>query len=116
MGYLVIKALISGAIIAIVSEVAKRSPSFGALIVSLPLLSIMGIIWLWHDTKDSERIAAHALATFWYVLPSLPFFVLFPIMLRNGFSFWASLGTGAAVTITLYFAMVVVLQRFGIAI
>ena len=64
----------SGIIIAIVSEVARRSPTLGALIVSLPLVSILGILWLWHDTGDAERIAAHAQSTFWYVLPTLPMF------------------------------------------
>ena len=58
MLYLTVKAVLSGVIIAIVSEVARRSPSLGALIVSLPLVSILGVLWLWHDTSDTERIAA----------------------------------------------------------
>ena len=81
MLYLTIKAALSGIIIAIVSEVARRSPTLGALIVSLPLVSILGIPWLWHDTSDAERIAAHAQSTFWYVLPTLPMFLLMPAML-----------------------------------
>ncbi|HXZ21133.1 MAG TPA: DUF3147 family protein, partial [Pseudolabrys sp.] len=60
MIYLAVKAALSGGIIATVSEVARRSPALGALIVSLPLVSILGILWLWHDTGDAERIAAHA--------------------------------------------------------
>ena len=71
MLYLAAKAALSGLIIAIVSEVARRSPTLGVLIVSLPLVSILGILWLWHDTSDAERIAAHAQSTFWYVLPTL---------------------------------------------
>lgn len=72
MGYLVLKAVISGVIVAAVSEIAKRSPALGALVVSLPLVSILAMIWLWRDTADPERIAGHAQATFWFVLPSLP--------------------------------------------
>lgn len=64
MLYLASKAALSGFIIAIVSEVARRSPALGALIVSLPLVSILGILWLWHDTNDPERIAAHVQSTF----------------------------------------------------
>jgi len=64
MLYLIIKAAISGVIVAVVSETARRSPSLGALIVSLPLVSILGMIWLWRDTADPERLAAHAGATF----------------------------------------------------
>jgi hypothetical protein len=78
MLYLTVKAALSGIIIAIVSEVARRSPTLGALIVSLPLVSILGILWLWHDTGDAERIGAHAQSTFWYVLPTLPMFLLMP--------------------------------------
>jgi hypothetical protein len=60
MMYFVIKCLLSGLIIAVVSEVAKRSPVLGALVVSLPLVSLLGILWLWRDTRDIERIADHA--------------------------------------------------------
>jgi hypothetical protein len=60
-----------------VSEIAKRSPAFGALVASLPLVSLLAIIWLWRDTGDTVRIANHAEATFWYVLPSMPMQRLF---------------------------------------
>ena len=68
---LAVKALISGLLAAIISEIAKRSPAFGALVASLPLISIMAVIWLWRDTGDSERIASQMEGTFWYILPSL---------------------------------------------
>ncbi|EKS34331.1 DUF3147 family protein [Afipia broomeae] len=92
MLYFIVKCALSGIIIAVVSEVAKRSPAFGALIVSLPLVSLLGILWLWRDTGDVARIAGHAESTFWYVLPSLPMFLVLPAMLRSGFSFWPSFG------------------------
>jgi hypothetical protein len=66
---------LSGVIIAVVSEVARRSTTLGALIVSLPLVSILGILWLWHDTGDAERIVTQAQSTFWYMLPTLPMFL-----------------------------------------
>jgi hypothetical protein len=112
--YLLVKALLSGLIIALVSEVARRSPGFGALIVSLPLVSIFGILWLWRDTHDPVRIAAHAQATFWYVLPTLPMFLLVPALIRGGWSFWAALGAGCALTILLYLGMVWLGPRLGI--
>ena len=105
MYYLLVKALLSGAIIAVVSEIAKRSPGFGALVASLPLVSLLGMIWLWRDTGDPVRMAAHAEATFWFVLPSLPMFLLIPIMLRQGFSFWVALVAGCALTVLLYLVM-----------
>jgi hypothetical protein len=114
MLYLALKALISGIIVAAVSEIAKRHPGFGALIASLPLVSVLGMIWLWHDQPDSENMAAHAGATFWYVLPSLPMFLLIPAMLRAGVPFWLTLVAGCAITIALYLAMTWIGPRFGL--
>ena len=114
MLYLVVKAAISGIIIAIVSEVAKRYPGWGALIVSLPLVSILGMMWLWRDTHDAGRLAAHAEATFWFVLPSLPMFLLIPLMLRQGISFWLALVAGCLLTIALYSTMAWIGPRFGL--
>ena len=87
MLYLLAKAAISGVIIALVSEIAKRQPGFGALVASLPLISILGMLWLWRDTHDTTRMATHVEATFWYVLPSLPLFLIVPALLRRGVSF-----------------------------
>lgn len=88
MVYLIVKAALSGIIIALASEVAKRHPGFGALIASLPLVSILGMIWLWRDKPDVPNMAAHVEATFWFVLPSLPMFLLVPRLLRQGVAFW----------------------------
>ena len=98
MLYLVIKAALSGILIAIISEVAKRYPGFGGLIASLPLVSVLGMIWLWRDRPDAMNMATHAEATFWFVLPSLPMFLLIPAMLRHGYSFWISLAVGCVLT------------------
>ncbi|HEX3895994.1 MAG TPA: DUF3147 family protein [Rudaea sp.] len=114
MFYLVLKALISGIIVMAVSEIAKRSPAFGALIVSLPLVSLLAILWLWRDTGDIVRIANHAEATFWYVLPSLPMFLALPYLLRNGMNFWLALGASCVLTVLLYFATVLIAARFGV--
>ena len=114
MLYLAVKAAISGIIIAIVSEVAKRNPGFGALIASLPLVSLLGILWLWRDKPDAANMAAHVEATFWFVLPSLPMCLLIPWMLRAGWNFWLAIGMGCALTITLYFGMTWLGPRIGI--
>ena len=114
MLYLAIKAGLSGIIIAIVSEVAKRYPGFGALIASLPLVSVLGMIWLWRDKPDVPNMAAHVEATFWFVLPSLPMFLLIPWLLRSGVSFWLALTLGCAVTIALYVAMTALGPRIGV--
>lgn len=116
MLYLVVKALLSGVIIALVSEIAKRSPGFAALVASLPLVSVLGMIWLWRDTSDPVRMAAHAGATFWYVLPSLPMFLLIPLLLRRGVAFYPALAAGCALTVVLYLAMVWIAPKVGLTL
>ncbi len=114
MLYFVLKATISGLLIAAVSILAKRYPGVGAMVASLPLVSVLGMIWLWRDRPDAENMAAHAGATFWYVLPSLPMFLLLPALLRHGAPFWIALAAGCALTIILYVAMTLVAPRFGV--
>jgi hypothetical protein len=114
MLYLAWKALISGILIAAASTIAKRYPGFGALIASLPLVSVLGMIWLWSEKPDAENMAAHAGATFWYVLPSLPMFLLIPALLRHGISFWLALIAGCVLTIILYALMTWLAPRFGL--
>ena len=114
MLYLILKGLISAVLIVAASEFAKRFPGFGALIASLPLVSVLGMIWLWRDKPDVDNMAAHVGANFWYVLPSLPMFLLMPVMLRHGLGFWPALGLGCALTITLYFLTIWAGTRFGL--
>jgi hypothetical protein len=114
VAYLLVKALLSGVIVTVVSEVAKRYPGWGGLIASLPLVSVLGMIWLWRDTHDAPRMAAHARATFWFVLPSLPMFLLIPTMLRQGMSFWMALAVGCAVTLALYALTISLGPKLGI--
>jgi hypothetical protein len=114
MWYLVLKAAISGVLVAAASEVARRFPGWGALIASLPLVSVLGMMWLWHDRPDSANMAAHAEATFWFVLPSLPMFLAIPWMLRAGISFWIALLAGCAMTVALYLLMTLLGPRFGL--
>jgi hypothetical protein len=114
MGYLLLKALLSGVIVAVASETARRSPGFGALVASLPLVSILGMIWLWRDTHEPARMAAHAEATFWFVLPSLPMFLAVPALLRRGVAFWPALAAGCALTVVLYLLTTWAGPRFGL--
>lgn len=111
MLYLFFKAAVSGVLIAVASEVARRHAGFGALIASLPLVSVLAMIWLWRDTQDPVRLADHAVATLWYVIPSLPMFVLMPVLLRAGFGFWTALLAGCALTVLLYLITVWAMAR-----
>lgn len=112
--YLLLKAVISGILIALASEVARMNAGLGALIASLPLVSVLGMIWLWRDTHDPARMADHVSATLWYIAPSVPMFLLIPALLRHGTGFWPALGLGCALTFTLYLVMLWATNRWGI--
>ena len=102
MLYLFLKAALSGVLVAGISEIARRYPGWGGLVASLPLTSLLAMIWLWRDSHDSERVAALAGSTFWFILPSLPMFLVLPALLRSGMNFWAALLLSVAGTLAFY--------------
>ena len=110
----VIRALLSGLIIATIAVIGRKAPAVAALVASLPLISILGMIWLWRDTGDVRLLADHAEATFWYVLPSLPMFLLIPFMLRAGQNFWVAMTAGIGLTVILYLITIGIAARFGV--
>ena len=114
MWQLVLKVAISATVIVAVSEIAKRSSVWAALLASLPLTSLLAFVWLYLDTGDTVRVASLSASIFWLVLPSLPLFLLLPWLLRHGWSFWPSLGVSCVVTAAGYVLMAQVLSRFGI--
>ena len=113
MLYLIVKAAISGLLIALISEIARRSPGWGGLLASLPLTSLIAMIWLWRDTRDVERVAELSLGAFWFVLPSLPLFLIVPGLIRSGWGFWPAVLAACAVTLALYAAMFALSARLG---
>lgn len=110
---IVIKYIVTAAIIVLVSEIAKRSGQMGALIASLPLVTIMVLVWLHLEHQSSEKISNHAYYTFWYVVPTLPMFLLFPY-LNNQFGFWLALVSSIVITVVLFFLWALVVKQFGI--
>ncbi len=84
--YIAIKVLISAGIIVLVSELAKKSPFLGGLLASLPLVSSLGLIWLYIDTKDTQQVSNLSGSIFWLVIPSLSLFLLLPVLLKKGWS------------------------------
>jgi len=112
--YFIIKAGISGLIVAAVSEVARRYPGWGGLIASLPLTSLLAMLWLWRDTGDAERVAELSLGAFWFLLPSVPLFIVLPLLLRSGVAFWLSMAIVVAGTLALYALMFWAAPRLGL--
>ena len=114
MVYLLLKAAISGALIAAASEIARRWPGIGGLIVSLPLVSLLTFLWVWRDTGDPERVAELSQSAFWFFLPSMPMFLVLPAMLRTGIGFWLALTVSITLTGILYSGMFWLAPRVGI--
>jgi hypothetical protein len=110
------KVLVSAAVIVAATEIARRSSFWAAVLVSLPLTSLLAFVWLRVDGAGPEQIARLAVSTFWLVLPSLVLFVVLPLLLRAGLSFWASLGIACAATAASYGAMVWLLGRLGVTL
>ncbi len=114
MAYFILKVVISAAVIVAVSELSKRFSALGAFLASLPLVSLVAMIWLYIETGDREKVADLSTGIFWMVLPSLALFLLLPALLRAGWGFWSSLAAGCGVTAALYLAEVWLLDRLGI--
>jgi len=116
IGAFAVRVIISGVLVALIALIGRRWPGIGGIIASVPLVSTLGMIWLWHDTQDRELVVSYATAAFWYFLPTIPMFMLIPALLRNGTGFWLSLAAGLGLTILLYLLTAALLARFDVRI
>ncbi|EIK52647.1 hypothetical protein YO5_07743 [Stutzerimonas stutzeri TS44] len=113
MAWIVTKFLLTAAVVVLVSEAAKRSDKLGGFLAALPLITLLSLIWLYVERQPAEKIANHAWYTFWYVLPTLPMFLVFPRLLPR-LGFWPTLLACAVLTVVCFGALALVLRRFGI--
>lgn len=116
MAYYIFKIIISAILIVLVSEIAKRSSLLGGIFASIPLISVMAMIWLYIDTKDVAQISALARSVFWLVIPSLALFISLPLLLKNGIGFYQSMIVSIFVTIICYFIMIYLIGKLGVNI
>lgn len=115
MNWIVTKYLITAAVVVLVSEVAKRSDKLGSFIAALPMVTLLTLIWLFLEKQSDEKVAHHAYYTFWYVIPSLPMFLLFPYLLPR-IGFWMSMGSSVLVTVVCFGLFALLLKPFGISL
>ena len=113
MLYYVVKLLISAILIVVISEVAKRSSLLGGLIASLPVVSLLAIIWLWIDEKDAQKVIQLSNNIVFLVIPSLSFFIALAILMKRKITFWAALPLSLFVMALFYLVMVLVLNKLG---
>jgi F0F1-type ATP synthase assembly protein I len=115
MAWVITKYLITAAVVVLVSEFAKRSDRLGALIAALPMVTVLTLIWLHVEKQPESKVANHAWYTFWYVVPTLPMFLVFPWLLAR-WGFWPALGVCVLVTIVCFVLFALCVKRFGITL
>ena len=113
MAWIVTKYFITAFMVVLISEVAKRSDKLGGFIAALPMVTVLTLIWLYLEHQPSSKIANHAWYTFWYVIPTLPMFLLFPTLL-NRWGFWTALCACLILTCVLFGGFAVLMKKFGV--
>ena len=113
MNWIIFKYLLTAGVVVLISEVAKRSDRLGGLIAALPLVTVLALIWLYVENQSSEKISNHAYYTFWYVLPTLPMFLIFPYLLKK-FGFWITLSLSMMITLIIFYIFAKLMKSFGI--
>ena len=116
MLYYAIKVFLTAGLIVFISEVVKRSNFFGALLVSLPMTSLIVLAWLYIETSDPQRVATLSFSVFWLILPSLALFLVLPLLIKFGWGFWLSLAVAVLATAACYGMMLALLKHFGIQV
>ena len=114
MAYYALKIVITTLLIVLISEISKRSSFAGAVLASVPIVSVMAMLWLYIDTKDVHKIIALSSSIFWLVLPSLTLFIALPLLLKQGVNFYTSMSLSVGVTILSYWIMVASLNHLGV--
>jgi uncharacterized membrane protein (GlpM family) len=115
VAWVVFKYLVTAGMVVLVSEFAKRSDRLGGLIAALPLVTILTLVWLHVERQPAAKVANHAWYTFWYVIPTLPMFLAFPLLLER-IGFWPALAACVVLTVVCFAAFALAMKRFGITL
>ncbi|OZB49306.1 DUF3147 family protein [Polynucleobacter sp. MWH-UH19D] len=113
MTWIITKYLLTAGMVVFISEVAKRSDKLGGFIAALPLMTLLTLTWLFIENQSEEKIANHAYYTFWYVIPTLPMFLLFPYLLPR-LGFWLTMGASVVVTVICFGLFALLMKNFGV--
>jgi len=114
MAYYLTKIIITSFLIVLISEIARRSTLAGAILSSVPIVSVIALLWLYIDTQDLSKVSALSSSIFWLVLPSLVLFIALPLLIKQGVNFYLGMSISILITIFCYWLMILVLGHFGI--
>ena len=109
----IVKVIITAILIVAISKISKTYSLAGAILAALPITTFLVLMWMWIEKAETEKIAAHAEGVFWFVLPTLPFFLVFPALVRHGWHFLSALAAGGVMTLILFFALMALLRKTG---
>lgn len=113
MSWIITKYIMTAAVVVLVSELAKRSDKLGGFVAALPLVTVLALIWLYIENTPEEKIANHAWYTFWYVIPTLPMFLAFPVLLPR-IGFWPSLFACVVITVVCFGLFALAVRHIGV--
>jgi F0F1-type ATP synthase assembly protein I len=116
MNALVLRAVATALLVVLISWIARKSPNLGGMIASIPLISTLGMVWLWHDTHDAAKVASYSLSALIYFIPSIPMFIIIPILLRQGYAFWPVLTGALITTMVLYWLTSRIAAHYGMGL
>lgn len=114
MGYYITKIIITTLLIVLISEITKRNSLIGTLLAAVPLVSILAMTWMYVDTNSSDSAVEFSNKIIWLITPSMTLFILFPILVKKGMSFYPSMAISVVSTIIAYYLMILILEKFGI--
>lgn len=114
MAYYIIKIIITALLVVLIAEISKRSSLIASILASVPLVSVLAMVWLYIDTKDTDKISTLSTSIFWLVIPSLALFITLPVLLRKEINFYISMSTSIVITVICYYFMIVILGKLGI--
>ena len=113
MAWIITKYLLTAGMVVLISEVAKRSDKLGGFIAALPVMTLLTLTWLYIENQPEEKIANHAYYTFWYVIPTLPMFLLFPYLLPK-IGFWLTMGACVVATVICFGLFTLAMKAFDV--
>ena len=113
MTWICTKYFLTAGMVVLISELAKRSDRLGGFIAALPLMTLLTLLWLYFENQSDEKIASHAYYTFWYVIPTLPMFLLFPYLLPR-IGFWLTLAACVGLTVLCFGLFALLVRNIGV--
>ena len=114
MSFYILKIALTVAFVVVISEISKRSSFTGAILASIPIISVLAMLWLYIETKDVVKVADLSSSVFWLVLPSLALFIVLTVLLKNGINFYLSLSASIGITVGCYFLLIFIAKKFGV--